>query len=323
MSKTFRVLSIDGGGALGIYPATILKLIETEILCNAPIINSFNLITGTSTGGLIALSLASEHSVEEIIEFYREKSKIIFPNDYLNFFRIINSLFIRSMYRQKPLKNILEEHFGKKTMADLKTPVCITAVDTVQCHPIVYKTKNAPHLKRDENELLVDIALATSSAPIFFPTYKFSHYRSVVDGGIWQNNPSMVGLIEANTNFLSEGSDFESVSILSIGNPLSNQISSYINGKMNISSLFSWGKKLVTLPMKVSSNGIDLQMKMIQRNHALKLHNYLRIASGAIPSDLKHLSLTSSSDSKLKKIETQAINDFHLEKSNIIEFFKL
>ena len=218
MEKTFRVLSLDGGGALGLYPATILKLIEEEILDNTPIIKYFNLIAGTSTGGLIALSLASGHSLNEIIEFYKEKSKVIFPRTIITPLRFLNGTLIRSIYSNKPLKRVLEEHFGEDKIKNLLIPVCITAVDTINCSPIVYKTQNAPNLSRDLNELLVDIALSTSSAPIYFPTYKFGQYHSVVDGGIWQNNPSLVGLIEANTNFLTEDSGYEKVSLFSIGN---------------------------------------------------------------------------------------------------------
>ena len=115
MSKEFMILSLDGGGALGLYQATILRYIESEILKGSALNQKFNLITGTSTGGLIALSLASGHSTEELIQFYKSKSKEIFPKRFFYPLRFLNMIFLKSKYSNYFRYQEELSHFPQKT----------------------------------------------------------------------------------------------------------------------------------------------------------------------------------------------------------------
>lgn len=322
MKDVFKVLAIDGGGALGVYPATILHEIEKHILKGKIVREEFDLIVGTSTGGLIALSLSSGDSPEDIVGFYEENCKIIFPNNFLKLFRFFNGILGRSIYSNKQLKTVLEKNFGNKVVKDLETPVCIVAVDTINCKPIVFKTQNAANLTRDLEYKLVDIALATSSAPIFFPTYQFEDFLSLIDGGIWQNNPSLIGLIEANTCFLKNNPDLTKVEVLSIGNPLSNDRLAY-HKKNNFSSLATWCLKLVTLPMKVTANGVHEQMNILKNSGCLNLTKYLRIATENRPTYNEKIGLDSSSERALELVKYQASHDFNNCKRDLIEFFAM
>lgn len=326
MPEDVMILSLDGGGVFGLYQAVILKQIEREIFGeDGDIAKHFQLITGTSTGGLIALSLASGHSVDEIINFYETYSSRIFPHNVLQPLRILSAFLFRSLYNNKNLKQVLSQYFGNQKIGDLSIPVCIPAINTVTCTPIVFKTANSEKLTRDFDNLLVDVAMATSAAPIYFQTYRFGPYQSLVDGGLWQNNPSLIGLIEANNFFLANGcgcSTYKKVSILSIGNPLSNHSSGFFKPRICRSSLLAWRNKLVTLPMKVTSTGIDLQMRLIERNKAMNLDKYLRIASDQTSDYLKNLKMDSSKKKQLELIKGQAFHDFNLKKNDIINFFK-
>lgn len=203
MRKIKKILCIDGGGIRGVIPATFLLEIEDQV--GRPISEIFDLIAGTSTGGIIALALSKpneqkqpEHSVKDIIGFYEEKGPIIFKQGILNRIQTLNGL-IRPKYPQRNMENVLNEYFQNTKISESLTELIIPSYDIEQENPIYFTThfaKNRPGFDHPMKE----VARATSAAPTFFSSKKrnlIDKSLSLIDGGIFANNPSMVAYAEA------------------------------------------------------------------------------------------------------------------------------
>ena len=295
MNKTFNILSIDGGGILGLYSADILARIQQEFCNDKPLAEYFNLITGTSTGGIIALALSTGASAKEVKQFYLRHGEKIFPKKK----RKYPGLF-KNKYSNKNLTSALKEFFGNKTIKDCKSSVCIPAIDVATCQPIMFKTNNNGQLRRDENTLLVDIALATSAAPTYLPIHSFESFLGLVDGGLWQNNPTLYGIMEAISYFVGNDKEYDKIKILSLGNPSScTRIG--ISTKNHNSSIFKWKSNLVTLPMKISSIATTQIVDFLYKTQALDIEKYLRIEPQNLPTKFLDLKLDSADDESYKK----------------------
>lgn len=209
MSQKIKVLSLDGGGVKGYLTAKILFNIETllnqENNENINIGQRFDLIVGTSTGGIIACALSIGKSAKEIFELYETLIPKIFTPKSRGFFK--------AKYSNKALKEELEGILENKTLKDVKTKLCITSVDVENSSPRFHKSdyfdRNAPR----QDEKLIDLALATSAAPTYFPLIDAKHSTNLTDGGVVANNPSLVALIDA----MQLANNIEDISLLSIG----------------------------------------------------------------------------------------------------------
>ncbi len=320
--KIFRILSIDGGGILGLYSAKMIQMIKEEYLKDKDLHNFFNLVTGTSTGGIIALGIAAGSDIHKIVKFYEERGKDIFPSNVCSHrFYNIKMLF-NSRYTHKKINKHASEFFGDKRLSDAKCFVCVPSIDAVNCQPILFKTDHSNKYSRDNNVLMKDIAIATSSAPTYFPLYSFGNYLGLVDGGLWNNNPSLIGFIEAMNNFVGKNNNFGSIEILSIGNPHSNlRIGLSSNSKR--SSLLKWKSKLVELPLKISSIATDQIIRIMYESEKMNIDKYLRIASQNITNDQQKLYLDLADKKSIKLLLSMAENDFYTNKNKIKEFMEV
>ena len=204
-----RILAIDGGGIKGVFPASFLATIEDTIGDN--VANYFDLIVGTSTGGIIALGLGMELSAKEILAFYEESGPLIFGGNPLSrWLRCLST----TKYNRGPLKKALEDRFGDKKLGDSPKRLVIPCLNIETGEVYVYKTAHHPRLVRDYKEKAVDVALATAAAPTYFPPHRSPTGIPLVDGGIWANNPVCVAVVEAMT-LLDWPRD--SLKVLSIG----------------------------------------------------------------------------------------------------------
>lgn len=195
--RPFRILSIDGGGIRGILPAAMLTEIERRYLGNGLITDHFDMIAGTSTGGIIALGLAHGKKASEILELYTERGGSIFPPAGLigKAVRAIRQVR-RSAYERAPLEAELMRIFGTTVFGDAKTRLVIPTFEGVHGEPWIYKTPHHPDYKKDRHERMVRIALATTAAPTYFDAFENDGYR-MIDGGVWANNPVMNALVDA------------------------------------------------------------------------------------------------------------------------------
>ncbi len=191
-SKLRRILTIDGGGIKGIFPASFLSTLEEAI--NDRVSNYFDLIVGTSTGGIIALGLGSGMTAKEILEMYEEFGEKVFSGN-----KIINILkhFFVSKYNSIPLEKALRNKFGDKKFGECNNRLVIpcTNLDTGEVH--IYKTSHNKRLEVDYKKEIVEIALQTAAAPTYFPPHIDKSNIPLIDGGIWANNPVSVAVVEA------------------------------------------------------------------------------------------------------------------------------
>jgi len=209
MSKKFRILSLDGGGIRGYLSIKILanieKILNEQNNENINIGQRFDLIVGTSTGGIIASALAIGKSAKEVLESYKNLIPKVFQTEKSGVFA--------PKYSNSVLKEELEKILGDNKLSDVKTDLCITSVDVENASPRFHKSgyfdRNSPRL----DEKLVDLVLATSAAPTYFPLVSTKHSTNLTDGGVVANNPSMVGLIDA----MQINNNTEDIVLISIG----------------------------------------------------------------------------------------------------------
>ena len=209
MTKVRRILSIDGGGIKGVCPAAFLATLEDAI--GDRVANYFDLIVGTSTGGIIAIGLGLGLSAVEILKFYEQYGPQIFKQRaFLNRMRH----FVFTKYDNAALRQALENTFGDRKLGDSNQRLVIPSFNLDTGEAYLYKTAHHRRFERDYKEPVVAIALATSAAPTYFPTYKSEGGLAFVDGGLWANNPTSVAAIEATTalNWKTEA-----IQILSLG----------------------------------------------------------------------------------------------------------
>lgn len=196
-----RILSIDGGGILGTFPAAVLAEMEQHL--DYPIGSYFDLIAGTSTGGIIAIGLAMGLKASELLRLYETKRPAIFGQGHsaaINFaLRKVRSL--RQIYRRKysseALKAALTNVLGELRIGDAKTRLLVPAWSPEAKTVYIYKTAHDVRLRTDYKAPAVDAALATSAAPTYFRQHLSYGDVGLVDGGIWANNPIALAVTEA------------------------------------------------------------------------------------------------------------------------------
>lgn len=203
----FQILSLDGGGYRGLFDAALLAAFEEDL--GRPVLQHFDLVTGTSTGGIIALALGAGMSPREVIEFYETHGSRIFANSRL---RAVKRCF-RSKYPAAPLRDALDEVFGEVTIGDSRVRLVVPSYSITSDTVYLFKTPHHPRLRRDWRVRMTDVAMATSAAPTYFPAFEFEHQR-LVDGGLWANNPTTVGVAEAISMC---GASLDAIRVFSLG----------------------------------------------------------------------------------------------------------
>lgn len=197
--KSFKLLSIDGGGIRGLLPALFLEKLERRFLNGEPIGRHFDMIVGTSTGGIIALGLGSGMRASDIARVYLERGTVIFPQANLlgRCWRQIRGT-VGTIYDRRVLESELRRIFQDRTFGESGVPLCIPAFEGRFSEPYIFKTPHHPDYKRDGRERMVDVALSTAVAPTNFDAVDRDGY-TFIDGGIWANNPIMIGVVDALT----------------------------------------------------------------------------------------------------------------------------
>ncbi len=201
-------MSLDGGGIKGIFSAAVLANLEEDY--DIKITDHFDLITGTSTGGIIAMALGIGMSPRQIVDFYISEAPIIFASK--PFVKVMQ--YLRSKYSSEGLGYSLEKCFGDKQLKDSNKRLVIPAYNLGKDDVYLFKTAHHKRFQRDWKVKMRQVALATSAAPTFFPAFSAIDNIRLIDGGIWANNPIMVGITEA-IGVL--GKSLESIKVFSIG----------------------------------------------------------------------------------------------------------
>ncbi|MBO8138511.1 MAG: patatin-like phospholipase family protein [Desulfotomaculum sp.] len=216
----YRIIAFDGGGVRGVLTVNILKRLNKIF---PDLINSVNLFAGTSTGSFIALALAYGLNVDELVNMYTiERARYIFSPR--------NILLFKPKYNNVHLRQVLEGMFpADLRLKDLKRSVIIPSFrvntrSSTRWEPVFFNNFPGSDTK---NEYVIDVALASSAAPIYFPSH-----HNYIDGGVVSNNPS-VAAIAAAVDKKAGRQKLEDIHLLSIG-------TGYIPHKINKSTQ-RWG----------------------------------------------------------------------------------
>ncbi|MBS1706281.1 MAG: patatin-like phospholipase family protein [Armatimonadetes bacterium] len=232
MSAPMRILCIDGGGMKGVYACAYLSTLESHF--GKTLYEHFDMVAGTSTGGIIALGIAAKLSAADILEFYRKHGSEIFPKSKVPGTMALRRLYHGHGYGNGSLQRALASVFqkpdgsGPLTMAEAATRVLVPAVNAATSEPRVFKAHmgehQVAHLTRDLDLPMASVALATAAAPWYLPIARISEKDipyTYIDGGLWANNPSTIAATEALTYYVGEDREFDSIEMLSIGLPSS------------------------------------------------------------------------------------------------------
>ena len=300
----FQILSLSGGGYLGLYTAAVLAALEDHT--KTPISRHFSLMAGTSIGGILALALAADVEAKTIQQAFEDNGQEIFgnkpaPESFLAVAADFCSRLLRSKYRAGALRNTIEGIVGADTrIGDLRHPVIVPAVNLSLGAPQVFKTPHHESLKLDLNLKVVDVAMATSAAPTFFPLARVGD-SLYTDGGLFANSPDIISLHEA-THFF--GAPENQVRLLSVGTT---------TAKFSIAStrqpefgIWQWarGARLMTVTIASQQQNVDSML-----GHRLG-DRYLRLDEQQSKEQEKLLGLDVATDEVRETVRALAAGTF-------------
>jgi patatin-like phospholipase/acyl hydrolase len=190
-TERFQILSLDGGGVRGLFSAAVLAAIEEDL--QVVLTDHFDLIAGTSTGGIIALGLGLGMRPREIVDFYLKHAPAIFRNPGRRTLRH----WVRAKYPSEPLVEALRHALGERPFGESTKRLVIPSYDIGEDDVHCFRTPHHERLRRDYRLPAWKVALATASAPTYFPACREVDRARLIDGGVWANNPAMVALVEA------------------------------------------------------------------------------------------------------------------------------
>jgi patatin-like phospholipase/acyl hydrolase len=204
MKPKYKILSIDGGGIRGIIPCTILKFLEENT--GNSISDMFNVIAGTSTGGIIGLGLTlpdeygrNKFSAKDMLDLYLGHGEEIFPAKRKDILSRISGALFDKPYDASGIEGLLKEYFGDSKLKDALTNLLITTYAIEEGKPFYFSSRLA---QTDENENILyrEVARSTSAAPSYFKPSMVPGPNgdyAFVDGGVFANNPSILAYCEA------------------------------------------------------------------------------------------------------------------------------
>ncbi len=262
MPRIWRILSIDGGGVRGIIPISILAEIEKRT--GKPIAELFDLIAGTSTGGILTLALTKpnqdgkpERSARELLELYKSEIPTIFgkPQSWWG-------NLLRPKYNASPIQKILKKGFGDCRLKSALTDILIPCYDIEHRSPHIFKSRWAKR-QSQYDFLMRDVAFATSATPTLFSPARIRRpdaagSLALVDGGIFANNPALHAYSEVHEMFPAKDDKFL---MLSLGTgeftrELTNDI-------VDLWGYVQWSRPMLELVSESISDSVHEQMRYL------------------------------------------------------------
>ncbi|EEF52442.1 patatin-like protein 2 [Ricinus communis] len=324
------ILSIDGGGIRGIIPGTILSFLESEFQKldgeDARIADYFDVITGTSTGGLVTAMLASPNeknrpifAAKDINEFYLNECPKIFPQHRFQLFAQVSKV-IKAIagpkYDGKYLHNLVKEKLGNTRLNQTLTNVIIPTFDIKKLQPTIFSSfqvKNNSSL----NARLSDICISTSAAPTYLPAHYFKTKEektgkvrdfNLIDGGVAANNPTLVALGEVTKEIIKGSQDFFPIKpmdygrflVISLGTGAPKAEEKYTADKAAKWGVLGWltangSTPLVDVFTHASADMVDLHIsELFQALHCEK--NYLRIQDDTLNKTVSSVDIATKSN---------------------------
>jgi uncharacterized protein len=282
--KKISILSIDGGGIRGILPGVILAYIEEQLRIregdNVRISDYFDLLAGTSTGGILTCLYIvpgqdgrPKYTASEAVELYLRNGGKIFE---LPFYRkIFNPLgLFKSKYSSCNIENLLKTYFGDLKLNEALKPCLVTSYEIFQRKTVFFNKVDTIKNPEIKNFLLRSMARATSAAPTYFePAHIHSEFGApyyLIDGGVFANNPAMCAYAEANTiefsKVLNRGDkpdnpDAKDMVLVSIGTGSHGSPYSYEKAKKW--GVAGWLQPLINILMSGNSETVHYELKQL------------------------------------------------------------
>ncbi|XP_078156826.1 patatin-like protein 2 [Carex rostrata] len=345
------ILSIDGGGVRGLIPAAILTFLESKLQEldgeDARIADYFDVISGTSTGGLVATMLAAPNkqkrplfSAKDIISFYNENIPKIFPSNRNGTGGLLASLS-GPRYTGQYLHSKVQELLGQTRLHDTVTEVVIPTFDINYLQPTIFSTNEAK-VDASKDALLSDVCISTSAAPTYLPAHHFktkdrlgkTRSFNLVDGGVAANNPTLLAMNHVTKEILIQRGDYFPVKpvdygkflILSLGTGSAKQEQKYKAEAAAKWGLLSWlthdgSNPLIDCFSQASADLVDIHASVLfQALHCEK--NYLRIQDDSLEGTAASLD-NSSNENLLKLVQIgnellkKPVSRVNLDKGNI------
>ncbi|BAT54628.1 patatin [Nostoc sp. NIES-3756] len=289
-SPKYKILAIDGGGIRGIIPAFLLAEIERRT--QKPIFSLFDLIAGTSSGGILALGLTkprlntdvsdnspvAEYTAEDLIQLFIEYGVEIFYEPL--FERILGPLediFLQPKYPSKSKQEILKQYFSDSLLENSLKEVFVTSYDIEQRLPIFFTNQ----LEKQEVESkkfrklcagfsLLDAALATSATPTYFAPHRIASvqntngFYTLIDGGVFANNPAHLAILEAQINSKRQANktlNLEDILVVSLGT--GSLTSAYPYNEVKNWGLLQWGRPLLNIVFDSGSEVVSGELERL------------------------------------------------------------
>ncbi len=268
MDKVIRILSIDGGGIRGVLPATFLSVLEEKLQessgnKNLRLAECFDLIAGTSTGGLLTCMYLTPDDNNAVMPKYTARQALEFYFGYGNSAFTPNAKGGFHKYSPTGLEAGLNNFFGNLKLSQLIKPCCITAYDMIHCEPYLFYSHRAISDPR-ANYYIKDVARATSALPGIFPPATIASLsdrkRTFIDGSIFAYNPALQAYIRAKDIFPSA----ENFLLFSLGTGL--PATAYTPAQIEDTSEKNWARLLADVAFSAHSDMVHYQLQEIFRN---------------------------------------------------------
>ncbi|WP_240537220.1 patatin-like phospholipase family protein [Bradyrhizobium elkanii] len=331
--EPYRVLSLDGGGMRGIYTAAFLDRLVTQFARTRGVESldlgkGFDLITGTSTGAIVGCALAVGRPMGEIVRMYRDHGRQIFPHRIKGTASAVWRMFVGGRYVRKGdrvLRKALAEVLKETTILDVfeKRGISLSIPAILMSSHRSWVFKKTPKSGvRDDRYKLVDVCMASSAAPIFRslaavddPNNDHGVEQVFADGGLWANNPIMVGLTDA----LACAPAGAPIQIFSLGT-CSRPEGELIPLRKVHRSILGWkmGADAAALSITAQEFAFDNMARFIG-NKLTELGRpvvRLRFPNKDVPAEMmKYLALDDARPEAVKRLIQQASNDADIAKS--------
>lgn len=301
-----RVLAIDGGGIRGLIPALVLAEIERR--SQRRIFELFDLIAGTSTGGILACALCAPDALPatEVVKLYEEEGPDIFSISVGQRIRSGGGL-LDEKYDDAALDRALERFLADKRLSAARPELLVPAYDTAEPGPYFFKTRKARETPDTDDFPLSVVARATSAAPTYFEPLEAGP-RSLVDGGVFAVNPAMSAYAEVARHDPQAEAD---VVLLSLGTGQRTRKRSF--SEIKDWGLVEWARPILDVVFDGISDAVDYQLR-----HALPEGRYWRFQTELVNASDDLDNASADNLAALRRLAEELIRDRSTELDTVI-----